>query len=134
MKRQFFLNLPVRHLEQTKAFFAKLGFELDPKFTDDKAACLIIEPGGSFVMLLAEPFFQGFTPRQICNTATHLEALIGFSCASRAEVDAVHARALAAGGTNAGEPQDHGFMYGRSFYDLDGHHWEAIWMDAAAAN
>jgi predicted lactoylglutathione lyase len=86
-----------------------------------------------FVMLLTEPFFKQFTRREPCDTAKHTEALLALSCESRAEVDALVRKALAAGGTPAMEPQDHGFMYGWSFYDIDGHHWEVFWMDPAAA-
>jgi len=87
----------------------------------------------AFVMLLAEPFFQGFTKREICDTSRATEALFALSCDSRAGVDAIVNQAIAAGGSHAMAAQDHGFMYGWSFYDLDGHHWEVMWMDPAAA-
>jgi uncharacterized protein len=130
--RKIFLNLPIRDLTRSREFFTKLGFEFNPKFTDDKAACMIISEE-AFAMLLTEPFFKTFTNKQICNTATHTEALIAISCSNRAEVDAIVNKAIAAGGKHAQEPVDHGFMYGWSFYDLDGHHWEVVWMDPAAA-
>lgn len=129
--RKMFVNLPVRDLKRAKNFFAAaLGFEFDPKFTDDNAACMIVN-GEAVVMLLAEPFFRGFTTHEICDTTRHTEALLALSCASRAEVDEVVQKALAAGGRHAMDPMDHGFMYGWSFYDLDGHHWEIFWMDPA---
>jgi uncharacterized protein len=100
----------------------------DLKFTDDKAACMIVNDA-AYVMLLGESFFQSFTKRALCDTSTHTEALIAVPCASRADVDELVHKALAAGGKPAMDPQDHGFMYGWSSYDLDGHHWEVFWMD-----
>jgi predicted lactoylglutathione lyase len=111
--RKLFLNLPVRDLKKSMEFFSKLGFEFNPKFTDNNAACMIISEE-AYAMLLAEPFFA-------------------LSCESRTEVDELMKKAVAAGAKHAAEPQDHGFMYGRSFYDLDGHHWEIFWMDPKAA-
>ena len=129
--RKIFVNLAVRDLERSKEFFRKLGFDFNPQFTDDKAACMIISEE-AYVMLLAEPFFKTFTKREICDTKSHTEGLFALSCASRAEVDEVVKKATDAGGKQAMEAQDHGFMYGRSFYDLDGHHWEVTWMDQSA--
>ncbi len=129
--RKLFVNLPVRDLERTKAFFAKLGFSYNPHFTDDKAACMVLSEEG-FVMLLQEPFFQTFTKRQICDTRAHTEAIFALSCTSREEVDELVKKAVEAGGSPAMDKADHGFMYSWSFYDLDGHHWEVIWMDPAA--
>jgi uncharacterized protein len=129
--RKIFVNLAVHDLKKSKEFFAKLGFEFNPKFTDDKAACMVISEEAC-VMLLGEPFFKTFTRRELCDTAKHTEGLFALSCDSRAEVDEMVKKAIAAGGKHAMEPQDHGFMYGWSFYDLDGHHWEVFWMDTAA--
>ncbi len=126
--RMLFVNLAVRDLKRSMEFFGKLGFTFNPKFTDDNAACMIISEQG-FVMLLVEPFFKTFTKREICNTDSHTEGLFALSCGSRAEVDELVKKALAAGGKPAMDPQDHGFMYGWSFYDPDGHHWEVFWMD-----
>lgn len=130
--RQIFLNLAVRDLKSTKEFFTSLGFQFNAKFTDDKAACMITNEH-AHVMLLAEPFFQTFTRKAIGNTATHTECLIALSCTSRAGVDEMVNKAIAAGGKHAMDPMDHGFMYGWSFYDLDGHHWEVLWMNPEAA-
>jgi predicted lactoylglutathione lyase len=130
--RNIFLNLPVRDLPKSVAFFSALGFEFNPKFTNDSGACMIIS-GDAFVMLLSDPFFRTFTRRDICNTTTHTEALVAISCGSREEVDEMVTGAVRAGGAHAMDPLDHGFMYGWSFYDLDGHHWEVVWMDPAAA-
>jgi predicted lactoylglutathione lyase len=129
--RKIFVNLPVRDLKRSMDFFSTLGFEYNRQFTDEKAACMILSEE-AFVMLLGEPFFQTFTKREPCDTARQTEAINALSCASRAEVDELTDKALAAGGKPAMPPQDHGFMYGRSFYDLDGHHWELIWMDPKA--
>lgn len=127
--RMIFVNLPVRDLARSMDFFSKLGFEFDRRFTDDKAACMILRPDASYVMLLAEPFFRGFTTKEPCDTRTHTEALLAISCESRAEVENLVRRAVVAGGTHAMKPMDHGQMFGWSFYDLDGHHWEVLWMD-----
>jgi uncharacterized protein len=130
--RKIFVNLAVRDLQKSMAFFSTLGFTFNPKFTDDNAACMIISEE-AYVMLLTEPFFKGFTTQEICDTSRQTEALVALSCRSRAEVDDLVTRAIAAGGRHAMDPQDHGFMYGSSFYDVDGHHWEVFWMDPAAA-
>jgi predicted lactoylglutathione lyase len=131
--RKIFVNLAVRDLKRSMDFFAKLGFTFNPKFTDEKAACMIVSDE-AFVMLLAEPFFKTFTKREICDTSTHTEGLFALSSPSRAEVDDLVHKAIAAGGKHALDPMDHGFMYGWSFYDLDAHHWEVIWMDPAAVS
>lgn len=130
--RMIFINLSVRDLEASKAFFSALGFTYNPKFTDANAACMIVSEMAC-VMLLAAPYFQQFTKKEICDTSTHSESLVALSCSSRAEVDDMVAKAIAGGGKHAMPAQDHGFMYGWSFYDLDGHHWEPMWMDPAAA-
>jgi len=123
-----FVNLAVKDLGRSMGFFRGLGFQFDPKFTNDKGACMIISDQ-AYVMLLSEPFFKTFTKKKICETASHTEGLFALSCDSRAEVDELVKKAKAAGGRHAMDPQDHGFMYGWSFYDLDGHHWEVLWMD-----
>ncbi len=132
MSRKIFVNLAVRDLKPSMEFFSKLGFEFNPKFTDDKAACMIVSEE-AYVMLLVEPFFKTFTQKEICNTSSQTEGLFALSCNSRAEVDEFVKKAVAAGGKHAMDPVDHGFMYGWSFYDLDGHHWEVLWMDPKAA-
>jgi len=127
--RKIFVNLAVRDLERSKNFFSKLGFGFNPQFTDEKAACMILNDEG-FVMLLSEAFFKTFTKREVCDTTKQTESLLAFSCGSRAEVDDLVKKAIAAGGKHAMDPMDHGSMYGWSFYDLDGHHWEVFWMDS----
>jgi predicted lactoylglutathione lyase len=130
--RQIFVNLPVADLKQSIEFFTGLGFEFNPKFTNEHGGCMIVNRDAC-VMLLPERFFKTFTHKQLCDTKQQTEAICALSCPSRAEVDAFVNQALAAGGKPALDPQDHGFMYGWSFYDLDGHHWEVFWMDPAAA-
>ena len=129
--RKFFLNLPVRDLRRSIAFFSELGFAFNPQFTDETCTCMIVSEE-AYVMLMVEARFKGFTNKQLCDTRTHHEALFCVSAVSRAEVDELVRKAVAAGGTRAQEPEDHGFMYGCSFYDLDGHGWEVTWMDPAA--
>jgi uncharacterized protein len=129
--RKIFVNMPVRDLKKSMDFFASLGFTFNPQFTDDKAARMVFSDDG-YAMLLTEPFFKGFTRREQCDTTRATEALFALSCSSREEVDAMVKKAIAAGGSHAMPAQDHGFMYGHSFYDLDGHHWEVMWMDPKA--
>src|SRR5918999_630696 len=121
--RQIYVNLAVRDVKRSMGFFSQLGFQFNPKFTDENAACMIINDD-AYVMLLGEPFFKTFTKRELCDTSRHTEGLFAISCESRAAVDETVKKAVAAGGAHAMDPQDHGFMYGWSFYDPDGHHWE----------
>lgn len=129
--RKLFVNLAVRDLQRSVDFFTALGFTFNPHFTDASATCMIVSDE-AFVMLLVEPRFKDFTTKQLCDTRTHVEGLFCLSASSRAEVDALVHKALAAGGAGAMPPQDHGFMYGWSFLDPDGHHWEVMWMDPSA--
>jgi predicted lactoylglutathione lyase len=133
MSRLAFVNLPVSDLERSVAFFSGLGFEFESRFTDERATCMVVSDQ-AFVMLLVEPFFSTFTRKEVADATAQIETILGVSATSRDEVDELVDRALALGGTPANDPQDEGFMYGRSFYDLDGHAWEVIWMDAAAAS
>ncbi len=130
MSRKIFVNLPVRDLPRTKAFFAALGFEFDKRFTDEKATCMVLSDDG-YVMLLTRERFAEFTKRPIGDATQQTSSMFALSCTSREEVDALLAKAIAAGGTSAGDAMDHGFMYLCRFYDLDGHHWEIFWMDPA---
>ncbi|MFJ6893464.1 VOC family protein [Streptomyces hokutonensis] len=130
--RMLFLNIPVVDLERSKAFFAKLGFSFNPKFTDESATCMLVGEQ-AFVMLLTREKFAEFAKLPLADPTTHTLALYCFSVSSREEVDAVSAAALAAGGTEVDGAEDYGFMYSRSFYDLDGHGWQVMWMDPAAA-
>jgi len=129
--RKIFVNIQVHDLKRAMDFFTHLGFSFNPQFTDDNAACMIISEE-AYVMLLSKSFFKKFTKKKICDPATHTEALLAISCESRAAVDEMVKKAIAAGGTHAMDRQDHGFMYGWSFYDPDSHHWEVFWMDPSA--
>jgi predicted lactoylglutathione lyase len=129
--RLLFVNIPVADLERSKAFFAKLGFTYHPGFTDETAACMQVGEQ-AFVMLLGREKFAEFSKLPIADPRTHALALYCFSVSSRDEVDAVSSAALAAGGTEADDAEDFGFMYSRSFFDLDGHGWQVMWMDPAA--
>lgn len=131
MSTKIFVNLPVKDLERSKTFFAKLGYSFNPQFTDDKAACMVISED-IYTMLLTEPFFKTFTHKDIADAAKTTEVLVALSADSRGKVDDMLRKALAAGAKEPREPQEHGFMYGRSFEDLDGHIWEVIWMDPKA--
>ncbi|MGW7194773.1 VOC family protein [Streptomyces chryseus] len=131
MNQMIFVNLPVKNLETTKSFFGKLGYSFNPQFSDDSTACLVISDT-IFAMLLTEPRFKEFTKKEIADTSTTTEVLLALSAESREKVDELADAALASGGSPAGDPQDHGFMYGRSFQDPDGHTWEVVWMDPAA--
>src|SRR3954470_15968896 len=121
--RMLFVNIPVADLERSKAFFAKLGFSYNPNFTDETAACMLVGEQ-AFVMLLTREKFAQFSKLPIADPTTHALALYSISASSRDEVDALSAAALAAGGTEAEEAEDYGFMYSRSFFDLDGHGWQ----------
>ncbi len=131
--RMLFVSIPVADLERSKEFFARLGFSYNPGFTDETAACMLVGEQ-AFVMLLSREKFAEFSHLPIADPTTHALALYCFSASSREEVDAVSAAALAAGGTEADDAEDHGFMYSRSFFDLDGHGWQVMWMDPAAAD
>ena len=132
MSRQMFVNLPIKNMERTQAFFKSLGFTFNPQFTNEQGACMVVSEDHNYVMLLVEPFFQGFTNKPIADAAKGTEVLICLSCAGRDEVDDLVKKALAAGGTAPMPAQDHGFMYGHGFTDLDGHMWELMYMDPAA--
>ncbi len=131
MARLLFLNLPVVDLGASRAFFTALGFEFNGKFSDQGAACMVVSDK-AFVMLLRRDRFAEFVTRPVADAtaATALTACV--SAASRDEVDFLADAALAAGATAAKPAQDYGFMYGRSFHDLDGHLWEIMWMDPVA--
>ncbi|MGW7366579.1 VOC family protein [Streptomyces sp. NPDC054841] len=131
MSQMIFVNLPVKDLEKSKAFWSKLGYSFNPQFSDEKTACLVFSDT-IFAMLLTEPRFKDFTKKDIADAAATTEAIIALSAESREKVDELADAALGAGGSPANEPQDHGFMYGRSFQDPDHHIWEVVWMDPKA--
>jgi uncharacterized protein len=129
--RKIFVNLPVKDLKRSVDFFTQLGFTFDPRFTNENATCMILGDE-AFVMLLVEDFFKTFTKKGIADSRASNEAILAISADSKEEVDQVADKALASGGQAAMDPQDHGFMYVRSFQDPDGHHWEVAWMDPKA--
>ena len=131
MHKQIFVNLAVENLERSKAFFNALGFSFDPQFTNDQAACLVLGEN-LYAMLLVKDLFKSFTRKSLCNPKESTEALVGLSCESRGEVDALVAKAVAAGGSVPRAPQDYGFMYCHGFEDSDGHIVELIYMDPNA--
>jgi uncharacterized protein len=131
MATKIFVNLAVNDLSKSKEFFTKLDFKFNPQFTDESAACMIVSDD-IFVMLLTRDKFKAFTPKEICDTTKSTEVLVCLSLESRETVDAMVRKAVAAGGTTYNEPQDHGFMYGHGFQDLDGHIWELIYMEPSA--
>jgi uncharacterized protein len=128
MTRQIFVNLPVKDLNKSIEFFTHLGFTLNPQFTDENATCMIVGEN-IFAMLLVEQYFKTFTPKEICDTSKSAEVLVALSFESRAEVDEIVAKAIAAGGSTYKEPIDMGFMYQHGFQDLDGHIWEIFFME-----
>jgi predicted lactoylglutathione lyase len=130
--RMLFVNIPVADLARSKAFFASLGFSFNPLFSDEAAACMLVGEQ-AFVMLLSHEKFEQFSKLPMADPATHTLALYCFGVSSRDEVDAVTDAALAAGATDHDDTEDYGFMYSRSFFDLDGHGWQVMWMDPAAA-
>lgn len=131
MIKQIFVNLPVKDLKKSMKFFSALGFKFDPTFTDKNATCLILGKN-IFAMLLVEKFFKTFTKKKPCDTHQSVETLLALSVGSRKAVDEMTKKALKAGGKEPREPEDHGWMYGRDFEDLDGHTWEVFTMDLKA--
>ncbi len=132
MSKLIFVNLPVADLAASMSFYEAIGATNNPQFTDATAACMVVSDV-IHVMLLTHGKFAQFTPKRIADAHQSTEVLIALSSDSREAVDDLARRALAAGGREAGDPQDHGFMYSRSFEDPDGHIWEPFWMDVAAA-
>lgn len=130
MARKLFVNLPVKNLDKSVAFFSRLGFNFNPQFTDDTATCMVVSDD-IFVMLLTQAKFQSFAPHPTCDARANTEVLLALSCDSRAQVDEMVSTAINAGGNTYNAPQDHGFMYQHGFQDLDGHVWEIFWMDPA---
>jgi hypothetical protein len=128
MPRQIWVNLAVKDLQKSIAFFTELGFTFDPVYTNEKGTCMIVAEN-IFVMLLEESFFTTFTQKSVADTTQSVEALLSFTCESRAAVDALAEKALKAGGQPTSGKRDHGWMYQYGFADLDGHHWEPFYAD-----
>jgi predicted lactoylglutathione lyase len=128
MATKIFVNLPVKDLDKTIEFFSKLGFTFDPQFTDQNATCMVVGED-IFIMLLVREFFKTFTRKDVVDATRSTETILTLSADTREKVDDLVNKALQAGATSPNDPQDQGWMYGRSFYDLDGHHWEIMYMD-----
>lgn len=129
MPSKIFVNLPVKELKRSIDFFTHLGFSFNQQFTDDKAACLVINDGSIYAMLLTEPMFKTFTKKEIADASKTTEVLIAIDADSREQVDQLVKKAVEAGGSIYTEPADHGWMYQHSFADPDGHQWEILYMD-----
>jgi uncharacterized protein len=130
MATQIFVNLPVKNLSRSIAFFEALGYSFNPQFTDDKAGCLVISDT-IYAMLLTEPFFRKFTKKEITDASKATEVIIAISVESKKDVDELVNKAFNAGGARSNDPQDYGWMYSWSFQDPDGHLWEVLYTDPA---
>ena len=129
MVKEIFINLAVKDLEKSKRFFHHLGFTFNKQFTDQNAACLILGKD-MYVMLLLEKFFKSFTPAlDLVDTTKAVEVINAFSVASRKEVDDMIKKVTEAGGREYRQVSDYGWMYSRSFHDVDGHIWEVLHAD-----
>lgn len=131
MNRKLFVNIAVADLDRSVDFFKKLGFEFDPRFTDETATCMLVGEDAYF-MLLTEPTFRGFAKKEPSDPRTQAAAIHAITAQSKDEVDRFADKALEAGATSGGDANDLGFMYSRDFFDLDGHHWSIFWMDPSA--
>ena len=130
-QQMIFVNLAVTDVDSSKKFFTELGYTINPQFTTDDCACVVISDT-IIAMMMSKQRYADFTKKEIADPTRTSEVLLCLSSESREKVDELVDRAIAAGGSASGETQDHGFMYGRSFDDPDGHSWEVVWMDPAA--
>lgn len=131
MNTKIFINLPVKDLEASRAFYTALGYTINEQFSNEMAACVVISEE-IYVMILTHPFFKGFTNKEIADSTKTTEVLNCLSAESRDEVDELVRKARTAGGVIPREPQDMGFMYSHAFEDVDGHIWEVVYMDMEA--
>jgi predicted lactoylglutathione lyase len=132
MATSIFVNLPVKDVKNSMRFYESLGYKHNPQFTGETAASIVISDT-IYLMLGTHATFKELTSKEIADPTKVCHTLISLSCESRSAVEALMAKAIAAGGSQAHEPEDHGFMYQHGFYDLDGHGWGLFWMDPAAA-
>ncbi|MYR43174.1 VOC family protein [Streptomyces sp. SID5910] len=130
-QQMIFVNLATNDIDASKKFFTELGYTINAQFSDESTASVVISDT-IIVMLLSKEKYAQFTKKEIVDSTKSSEVLIALSAESREKVDELVEKAVAAGGSVSGETQDHGFMYGRAFDDLDGHTWEVAWMDPAA--
>ncbi|WP_104134671.1 VOC family protein [Cryobacterium sp. Y62] len=131
MVTSIFVNLPTSDLERSKAFFEGLGWTINPAFTDENAACIVIDDN-LYLMVLTRDFFATFTDKPIADPSTSMMTQTAFSRDSREAVDAMLDKALAAGASEPRVAQNYGFMYARDFQDPDGNEFSALWMDPVA--
>jgi len=130
-QQMIFVNLATNDVDASKKFFTELGYTINPQFSTDDCACVVISDT-IVAMLLSKQRYADFTKKEIADSTRTSEVLLCLSAESREKVDELVGKAIAAGGTGNDDVQDHGHMYGRSFDDLDGHSWEVVWMDPAA--
>ena len=130
MIRKIFINLPVKDLDKSMAFFKALGFSFNPQFTDKTGACMVMSDD-IYAMLLTHDKVKQFTGKQIADSHKTTEVLTALAVESKAKVHEIADKAIKAGSKEPRPPQDYGFMFGRSFEDPDGHIWEVFWMDPA---
>jgi predicted lactoylglutathione lyase len=133
MSTKIFVNLPVKDLNKSKEFFASIGFTINPQFSDETAACVVITED-IYAMILTHKKFKEFTPKEIADASKTSEVLTCLSFESKEKVNELVDKALQSGGSETRAPMDYGFMFSRSFNDPDGHIWEIIWMDPATIN
>jgi predicted lactoylglutathione lyase len=131
--KQIYVNLPVKDLNKSVDFFTKVGFEFNTQFTDENATCMVVGEN-IFVMLLVENYFKTFIKKEIADATKNTEVIVAVSAESRVQVDEIVNKALAAGGKPSNDPIDHGFMYGWSFQDIDGHLWELMYMEESSVD
>jgi predicted lactoylglutathione lyase len=127
MKNQIFVNLPVKDLDKSRAFFSSLGFGFNPQFSGENSACMVVAEGSIHVMLMPETFFRSLIDKPVVQAKEANEAIVCLFCDSPEELDGLIARAIAAGARSPHPPEDHGFMYTQGFEDLDGHLWNLVW-------
>jgi predicted lactoylglutathione lyase len=132
MPRMLFINLPVADLRRASRFYSDIGFAVNPRFTDETAACIVLDEGHLYLMLLTHAAYARFTSKAISDSSTSSEMILSISTDDRAAVDQLADRALASGGSFSADPQDLGFMYARGFQDPDGHLWEVVHLDMSA--
>ncbi|MGX9886261.1 VOC family protein [Streptomyces sp. NPDC002276] len=130
-QQMIFVNLAVNDVDASRKFFTELGYSINPQFSTDECACVVISDT-IVAMLLGKQRYSDFTKKEIADSTKTSEVLLCLSAESREKVDELVDKAIASGGTGSGDAIDQGFMYGRSFDDLDGHTWEVMWMDPAA--
>jgi predicted lactoylglutathione lyase len=128
MNKQIIVNLPVKNLEKSRAYFSALGFSFNPQFSNESVAMVVIAEGSINAMLMTEAFFKSLIDKPLAQAKEANEVILCLTCESREELDGLVARALAAGGRTPHPPEDHGFMYTQGFEDIDGHLWNLVWM------